>query len=48
MIKSIINNIIPDNIKDIKLVRDCLDVFLDYVVENSNIAIDTYNLYSEF
>lgn len=47
MIKSIINNIIPDNIKDIKLVRDCLDVFLDYVVENSNIAIDTYNLYSD-
>lgn len=47
MIKSIVNSIIPENIKDIKLVKDSIDVFLKYVIENSNIALDISNLFSE-
>lgn len=47
MIKSIVNSIIPENIKDIQLVKDCVDVFLKYIIEHSNIALDISNLFSE-
>jgi len=47
MIKEIIPAITPDNIKDIQLLKDALDIFLDYLVKHSDITIDIKNILDE-
>ena len=47
MLKQIVKSILPSNTKDIKLVRDTIDIFLDHLVKNSDIAIDIYNMFDE-
>jgi hypothetical protein len=47
MLKPIIESITPDNIKNIKLVDDALDIFVDYLVEHSDIAIDIKNMFDK-
>lgn len=44
MIKEIIPAITPDNIKDIQLLKDSMDIFLDYLTEHSDISINIKNI----
>jgi len=44
MIKEIIPAITPDNIMDIQLIKDSMDIFLDYLTEHSDISIDIKNI----
>jgi len=47
MLKDIVTTIIPQNIKDITLVKDSVDVFIDFITENSDISIDLKNAFDE-
>jgi len=44
MIKEIIPAITPDNITDIPLLKDSLNIFLNYINEHSDISIDIKNI----
>jgi len=44
MIKEIIPTITPNNITDIPLIKDTLNIFLDYISEHSDISIDIKNI----
>jgi hypothetical protein len=44
MLKEIIPAITPSNIKDIPLLKDSLDIFLDYLTKHSDISIDIKNI----
>lgn len=46
MLKTIIESIIPDNIKNIPLVRKCTDVFVEELEKNSLISERISNLYA--
>lgn len=46
MFKAILKNLVPDNFKENKLIMDVLDIFVDYIYENSNLALDINNLYN--
>ena len=43
----IVKNLIPENIRNIKLIKDSIDVFLQHIIDNSNIAIDIANIFDE-
>lgn len=43
----IVKNLIPENIRGIKLIKDSIDVFLQHIIDNSNIAIDIANIFDE-
>ena len=43
----IVKNLIPENIRNIKLIKDSIDVFLQHIIDNSNIAIDIANIFYE-
>jgi len=45
MIRDIIPAITPQNIWDIQVLKDAMNIFLDYLVENSDIAIDIKNIF---
>ena len=47
MLKDIVTTIIPQNIKDITLVKDSVDVFINFITENSDISIDLKNAFDE-
>ena len=47
MLDHIVKSILPQNIKDIKLVKETIDVFLEHLMEKSDIAIDIYNMFDE-
>ena len=47
MIKQIIPAITPSNITDIQLLKDALDIFLDYIEKNSNISEDIKNIFDQ-
>jgi len=44
MINEIIPVVTPNNITDIKLIKDSMDIFLNYLTKNSNISIDIKNI----
>jgi hypothetical protein len=44
MINKIIPAITPSNIKEIQLLKDSMDIFLEYLTEHSDIAIDIKNI----
>lgn len=46
MFKSIAKNLVPENYKSNKFIMDVLDVFVDYIYDNSSLAIDINNLYN--
>ena len=46
MFKSIAKNLVPENYKSNQFIMDVLDVFVDYIYENSSLAIDINNLYN--
>ena len=46
MIKEIIPAITPEHITDIQLLKDGLDIFLDYLVEHSSITEDIKNVFN--
>lgn len=46
MFKAVSKNLIPENFRENKFINDVLDVFVDYIYENSNIAIDIKNLFN--
>ena len=46
MFKSIAKNLVPENYKSNNFIMDVLDVFVDYIYENSSLAIDINNLYN--
>lgn len=45
MIKEIIPSITPEHLLDIQVMKDAMDVFLDYVTEHSDITIDIKNIF---
>lgn len=47
MFKAIAKNLIPENFRENKLITEVIDIFVDYIWENSNIAIDVNNLYNQ-
>lgn len=47
MLKSIVDNLIPQNLKNTEVIKEAIDVFLDYIIEKSKISLDIYNLYSD-
>jgi len=47
ILEDIIPSIIPDNILEIQLLKDSLDIFLEYLVENSDISQDIKNIFDE-
>jgi len=47
MLKEIIPAITPPNINDIKLIKDSINIFLEYLSENSNISIDIKNILNQ-
>ena len=47
MIKQIIPAITPSNITDIQILKDGMNIFLDYLTEHSDIAIDIKNILDE-
>ncbi len=47
MLKEIIPAITPSNITDIQLLKDSLDIFLDYLSKHSDISLDIKNILSE-
>lgn len=46
MFKSIAKNLVPENYKSNQFIMDVLDVFVDYIYDNSSLAIDINNLYN--
>lgn len=46
MYKSVLKKIVPENVRDRQVIKDSLDVFVDYIFEYSNLAIDINNLYT--
>ena len=46
-VSQIVKNLIPENIRNIKLIKDSIDVFLQHIIDNSNIAIDIANIFDE-
>lgn len=47
MFKELFTPLIPDNIKNIKIVSDSIDVFLDVLIKHSDISIDMFNMFDE-
>lgn len=47
MFKNIVKSIIPDNIKEIKLIQEAIDIFISEIMEKSNLALDVFHLYSD-
>lgn len=47
MLKTIFESLLPTNIKDIEMVSDALDIFLDFIENNSDIALDIRNIYNQ-
>lgn len=44
-LKQIFESITPENIKDIPLIRDAMDIFIDNLKQNSEISVDIKKLY---
>jgi len=45
MLKDIFNSLTPDNIKNIQLIKDSIDIFLNFLETNSDISIDIRKMY---
>ena len=46
MLKQIFESLLPDNIKDIPLVKDAVDIFVKNLEENSDISIQIRNMFT--
>lgn len=45
--KQLIQNIVPDNLKDIELYKVTVDAFMEYLEENAQLSLDVANIYNE-
>lgn len=45
--KQLIQNIVPDNLKDIELYKVTVDAFMEYMEENAQLSLDVANIYNE-
>ena len=45
--KQLIQNIVPDNLKDIELYKVTVDAFMEYMTENAQLSLDVANIYNE-
>ena len=47
MLQNIFDSITPENIKDIPLIRDSMEIFIETINEKNNISVDISNIFSE-
>lgn len=46
MYKSVLKKIVPENVRDRRVIMDVLDVFVEFIFEYSDLALDINNLYA--